>query len=237
MIWRQTVAMYAYCFHAERKADLMQSTSINLTTIPVLLIMLMILATERPAYAAGVQVGSITRQQADTTALRNGQTIVLTVDSPIHENDELRTGLRSRLELTLKDGTTVTMGENGVMVVDRYVFDPDKSAGTAILNSLKGPLRFISGRLGQLSEKRVEIRTRFATLDIRGTDFFAGVAQGPYGVLLFDGEVSVTNPAGNRVLKDARTGLNLIAVDGAPGEIGPWPQERINASLAAVAFD
>ena len=219
----------------------MRFHSRDFATVPTLLITtvmaMILLVTSQPGFASGVQVGTVTRQQAEATVIRNGETITLAVNAPVHENDELRTGLGSRLELTLKDGTTFTMGENGALVVDRFVFDTDKSAGTAIINSLKGPLRFISGRLGTLSDKRVEIRTPFATLDIRGTDFFTGPAMGAYGVLLFDGEVSVTNPAGNRVLSEAGTGLNLTGADASPGEVGSWSQDRVDAALASVAFD
>ncbi len=213
----------------------------NWATIQVFLTIavtaLVVLMTLQPVLASGIEVGTITRQQAEATAIRNGETITLAVNAPVHENDELRTGLDSRLELTLKDGTTVTLGENGALVVDRFVFDPNKSAGTAIINSLKGPLRFISGRLGTLSNKRVEVKTPFATLDVRGTDFFVGPATGIYGVLLFEGEVSVTNSAGNSILSEAGTGINLTDPEVPPGAVDRWSDDRVEAAEASVAFN
>ena len=41
-------------------------------------------------------------------------------------NDELSTGPKSHLEVTFSDDTKLTLGENAKVVIDRYVFNPDK---------------------------------------------------------------------------------------------------------------
>ena len=48
------------------------------------------------------------------------------VGTPVQTNDELSTGPKSHLEVTFSDDTKLTLGENAKVVVDRYVFNPDK---------------------------------------------------------------------------------------------------------------
>ena len=42
--------------------------------------------------------------------------------------DELRTGAEGRLKITFRDETVLTLGEKASVVIDRYVYDPDKGS-------------------------------------------------------------------------------------------------------------
>jgi hypothetical protein len=42
-------------------------------------------------------------------------------------NDQLLTGANARLQVTFRDGTVLTLGENAKVVVDRYVTIPNKA--------------------------------------------------------------------------------------------------------------
>ena len=50
-----------------------------------------------------------------------------TVGAPVHMNDQLLTGANARLQVTFRDGTVLTLGENAKVVVDRYVTIPNKA--------------------------------------------------------------------------------------------------------------
>jgi hypothetical protein len=95
-------------------------------------------------------------------------------------------------------------------------------------------LRFVSGLTGQSPD--ISIRTPVATIGVRGTDFWAGPIDGALGVLLIEGEVSVTNIAGEAVLDAPGEGTNVAGPDVAPGPVTQWPQEKVERALAATAF-
>ena len=42
----------------------------------------------------------------------------------VQMNDELRTGANARLQITFRDGTLLTLGENARVVIDHYVSTP-----------------------------------------------------------------------------------------------------------------
>ena len=44
----------------------------------------------------------------------------------MHMNDRLRTGSNARLQVRFSDNSVLTLGENANVVVDRFVFNPEK---------------------------------------------------------------------------------------------------------------
>lgn len=201
------------------------------------LAMFLAITSHNDVFAAGAEIGSVSRQQASATAIRDGRPISLSPNAMVHEDDELQTGPNARLELTLKDGTKLTMGENSTLVVDKFVYDMNSDMGTAIVKALKGPFRFVTGRIGAMANKQVEVRTAFATIGIRGTDFWGGPSAGVFGVFLVEGEIAVTNAAGETILNEPGTGVDLTDPNIAPGAVGRWSQGRVDAALASVAFN
>ena len=106
------------------------------------------------------------------------------VGTPVHTNDTVSTGAKGRLQVTFRDQTNLTLGENASVVIDRYVFDPDAGIGEATLNTTKGAFRLATGRLSEMTKKSITVSSPFAAMAVRGTDFWWGHVQGQYGVLL-----------------------------------------------------
>ncbi len=202
-----------------------------------ILFLFLAISSQNSVSAAGAEVGTVSRQQASATAIRDGRPVSLSPNAIVHEDDELQTGPNARLELTLLDGTKLTMGENSTLVVDKFVYDMNGDMGTAIVKALKGPFRFVTGRIGQMANKQLEVRTAVATIGIRGTDFWGGPSAGVYGIFLVEGEIVVSNAAGQTVLDEPGTGVDMTDPNIAPGAVGRWSQSRVDEALAAVAFN
>ena len=47
--------------------------------------------------------------------------------APIYMDDRLRTGSDARLQVTFRDKSVLTLDEKANVIVDRYVFDPEKA--------------------------------------------------------------------------------------------------------------
>ena len=132
------------------------------------------------AHAAGQTVGMVTK--VENQAQIGGAAAA--VGSPVHTNDTISTGAKGRLQVTFRDNTNLTLGENASVVVDRFVFDPDAGVGEATLNATKGAFRLATGRISDMSKKDIKVETAFAALAVRGTDFWWGTTKGQNGVLL-----------------------------------------------------
>jgi len=102
----------------------------------------------------------------------------------VHMNDELSTGAKSHLEVTFRDKTTLTLGENAKVVIDKYVFNPEESTGELLLNTSAAAFRLATGRLAEMRNKQINVSTPGAALAVRGTDFWWGPMKGRLGVML-----------------------------------------------------
>ena len=104
------------------------------------------------------------------------------VDESILLQDEVLTKQESALQILLLDQSVFTIGENCEMIIDRFVYDPDRKAGEMSGTVLKGAFRFMSGRIGKANPTKANINTPAATIGIRGT-MFEGVV-GPDAIKL-----------------------------------------------------
>ena len=162
------------------------------------------LASYSPA-AAAPAVGSVTRVQ--NQAQIGSKTAVM--GTVVQMNDELRTGPNARLQITFRDGTLLTLGENARVVIDRYVFNPEESTGVMALKTTRGAVRFATGRLNQMRNKDVTVTTPVAALAVRGTEFWTGPIDGHHGALLLKGKVRVSNRGGVVTLSEPGQGTDI----------------------------
>ena len=94
-------------------------------------------------------------------------------------NDSLQTGANTHLQVTFRDNTNLTLGENATVVVDRFVFDPDAGVGEAALNATKGAFRMVTGKISDMPDKDITVKTSFgggrrSAAPISGRDPSAG---------------------------------------------------------------
>jgi hypothetical protein len=141
--------------------------------------------------AAAAAVGKVTKVQKQAQ-IGSRKAVAGT---SVNMNDRLRTGPGARLQITFVDGTLLTLGENAVVVVDRYVFDPAKGSGKMALSSTQGAFRFATGKLNQMKDKDVTVTTPHGALAVRGTEFWSGPIDGHYGTYVMKGRVDARNRA------------------------------------------
>jgi hypothetical protein len=180
--------------------------------------------------AIAASVGMVTK--VENQAQVGGATAV--VGSLVQANDQLRTGPKSRMEVTFRDKTTVTLGENATLVVDRYVFNPEQSTGELVVSTGIGAFRMATGRLSEMSTKKINASTPFGALAVRGTDFWWGPKDDHAGTLLVsNSSVAVSNDRDRCTPEEQRRGRCLCAVtlnrSGQGTDINRSPECRCTA--------
>lgn len=203
----------------------------------LLAIFIYMLVTFGTCVAAAAAVGTVTRVQKQ--AQIGSATAV--EGTPVNMNDEIRTGPGARLEITFRDETSLTLGENARMVVDRYVYNPNTSTGALALNASQGAFRFATGKLGKMRNKDVKVTTPSAALAVRGTVFWAGFIDLQYGVLLLSktGKVDVSNSVGAVTLASPGEGTDIPPTfKDNYGPLDPylWPEDKVARALAMTSF-
>jgi hypothetical protein len=186
--------------------------------------------------AAQEAIGAVSRIQGDASGTRGTTTQPLGANASVYPNEVVSTGDGTRLEITFKDNTRLTLSEKVKLTLDTYIYNRTAGPGT-IKFEVAGAFRFVSGRLSKLAKSEVSVTTPVANIGIRGTDFWAGpIDDQALGVFLIAGAVSVSNAAGTRVLNRSGQGTNIAAPGAAPGPVTFWPADKVNRALAAVTF-
>ncbi|MBI4185059.1 MAG: FecR domain-containing protein [Proteobacteria bacterium] len=185
---------------------------------------------------AADMAGDVTRVQSDARALSAGAERRLKAADPVFVADQLRTGAGSRLEVRLADGTSLTLGERAEVTVDSLVFDPRAQTSDARLKVLAGAFRVVTAELGARESRRLAVSTPFATLGIRGTEFWGGPLDAAFEVFLVRGVVAVETPAGSVVLDQPGQGTTIAAPGAPPAPPSFWSEEKRSRAFATVGF-
>jgi hypothetical protein len=181
-------------------------------------------------------IGAVSRIQGEASGTRGAATQALGPNTSVFADEIVSTGDATRLEITFKDNTRLTLSEKVKLTLDTYIFNRSAGVGT-IKFDVAGAFRFVSGRLSKLARSNVGVTTPAANIGIRGTDFWAGPIDGQaLGVLLIKGAVSVSNAAGTQNLTRPGQGTNIAALGAPPGPVTIWPADKVNRALATVTF-
>jgi hypothetical protein len=156
---------------------------------------------------------------------------ILRVGTDVQANETVTTQANDRAHVVFLDGTTVTVGPNSRLVIDRFVYDPSTQKGELALTASTGVFRVIGGRISKTSE--IKVATPSANLGIRGGIMVFGVTlDSTTSIFLYGNHMTVT---ANGVTQTIKTpGLGSITqrggLPGAPTVI----QGSLSAALASL---
>ena len=124
---------------------------------------------------------------------RDGKRQPLTIGTELKSNDEVATGVNSRLLLRLGDGSMVKLGENGQLHISGLLQRRQQNFVRATLKVLEGAFRFTTAAV-QLTHAKRDITVQFPTITagIRGTDIWGKNLGDKEVLVLIEGKVTVT---------------------------------------------
>ena len=91
---------------------------------------------------------------------------VLRIGIDVQANEVITTNTRDRAHLVFLDGTSLTVGPNAQLTIDRFVYDPATKTGDLAINASKGVFRLGGGKISKI--KPITVTTPSATIGIRG---------------------------------------------------------------------
>jgi hypothetical protein len=120
-------------------------------------------------------IGKIKTDKGDVVVIRGGKEIAVNSGDRLYQNDIIRTGADSSVGIIFEDNTILSLGSKSEIVIDEYVFAPEKGKLSMLVSMLKGTASYLSGIIGRQSPESVKFRTPDATIGIRGTQFLVRV--------------------------------------------------------------
>jgi len=134
------------------------------------LILILVLSVE-----ANESVAFIKSTKGDVTIKRENVMHLAKNGEKLFSHDVIQTGKKGGLGLSFNDGTRISVGENSILEIDDYLFDPSKKAFRFDLSLHKGSAVFESGRIGKLAPEKVSFKVPQGVVGIRGTKFLVEV--------------------------------------------------------------
>ena len=150
------------------------------------------LLTAASAWAQTAQpVGEVVAQRGAATAMRNGQPVSLSSGSSVFVNDQIFTYKGSGVKLKFTDGSEVSVGEEGLLQVDRFAHDRPTNTRNALFTFVRGIFRATVASLAPASSW--DVRTETAVASVRSTDWMLAARADLAEVFVHEGSVAVRN--------------------------------------------
>jgi hypothetical protein len=178
--------------------------------IAALLRLLLVLATLCTLTAtSNAAVGTVTEQSGPTEIKRDKDVIPSELNSKVDMNDTVTTA-NAKAGITFDDQTQVHITEQSKLVIDNFVYDPNKGAGKLAVKIALGTVKYTSGQIAKNDPQQVKVETPSATIGVRGTDFTSTVDEiGRSTIILLP-----SCPTGFRdIEKDCITGQIVVMTD------------------------
>ncbi|MFN4090778.1 MAG: FecR domain-containing protein [Alphaproteobacteria bacterium] len=185
-----------------------------------------------PLAADAARVGTTAAVNPQATGTPpGGEMRTLTIGSDIVFEERIATAPGGQTQILFLDQSTLTVGPNAEVVIDRFVFDPNRSTGELAVSVTKGVFRFVGGKISAASG--ATIRTPTATLGIRGS-VVLGDAE-PFDIVFVAGqELTVTGEGGSLHMDARSVGRRVTLENGTPRDVGRATSERLRSLLASL---
>ncbi|MBK8906458.1 MAG: FecR domain-containing protein [Rhodospirillales bacterium] len=194
-------------------------------------LLIVLFAPFAPARAAEV-AGAVARLQGTATAELAGASRDLAEGAALRPGDRIQTGAASRLEMRMRDGAVITLGENANFTIG--AFEADERGG--VFGLLRGAFLAISGKIDDTTSSPMTVITPIATAGIRGTTVWGEQSTDTLEMALFEGNRVFVEAQGRRVeLTEPLFGTTVVAGQ-APTPPKRWGDPKIAKAQSSVAF-
>jgi hypothetical protein len=123
------------------------------------------LALQSTASSAQDAIGKATSVKPQAEGIQSGATRTLSGGSEVYSKETVRTGRAGQADLQFQDNSNLSVGPDSNVRLDKFVYDPNKSAGSVAVQATRGSFRFVTG---SQSKGSYQIKTPYGTLGVRG---------------------------------------------------------------------
>jgi hypothetical protein len=150
-----------------------------------------------PAFAQVVgAVGAVTPLSLGTPPGEKTRNLIL--GARVISNETIQTSGDGSANIIFLDRTTMSIGRNSTLIIDKYVYDPSTGKGALTATMAQGVLRFIGGQISHTSG--VKVLTPVATIGVRGGMMTVNVGADGVTVMSHYGHIDVANGRNHQLI-------------------------------------
>lgn len=175
-------------------------------------------------------VGQVGTAAAVRNDVRGSVAGALRSGTAVHQNETIAAAANSSAQLLFRDKTSLTVGPNSSLVIDRFVYNPESGAGQAAVSVAKGALRFVTG---SQPSTHYAVKTPSASVGVRGSIIEMFVSDLGYEIfVLVEGGFEVCVPRECRLLMTPGQYV-MVMPNGSLSQPASWsgPMLDLTASL------
>jgi len=145
-------------------------------------------------------VAKVVAITGDVMIIREGKVIELNSKSVLLKNDEIKTSKNAKVQLFFKDETIITIGKESSFKVREYIFEKKNTNHSLDFSMLKGVFKIISGSIGKINPDNFKIKTKSASIGIRGTQIDLNISVEREIISCTQGTIVITLMASKEVI-------------------------------------
>ena len=101
----------------------------------------------------------------------------------VFSGDRLVSGKYGLASVVLRDGTTLVLGNNSQLQIQKFAFNATTADGSMLVELLQGSVRLVTGLISKINPEAVQIKSGTLLVGVRGTDFIVE-AEAPFPLAL-----------------------------------------------------
>jgi FecR protein len=157
---------------------------------------------------------------------------VLRIGVDVQANELITTSTNDRAHLLFLDGSSLTVGPNAQLTIDKFVFDPSTKTGELAINASKGVLRLVGGKISKNGP--IVINTPANTVGIRGGITILDVKANQTDSTFVFGKDMTVRAAGQTQVATRPGSMIVTNLGSPPGLPQILAQGALNAQLSAL---
>lgn len=185
--------------------------------------------------ANGQTVGNVGAVNQTARGTPPGQTTrTLSLGAGVVDRERVETSADGNAQIVFLDTSTLTIGRNSAVTIDRFVYDAHAGAGAQAISAAKGVLRFVGG--GVSHGGGATVRTPAATIGVRGGMGLFALGEPRCGTLIVNQYGVLTISSGGASTALTRSGVGVCVSSGGISDPFRVPVEtlaRLNARLGS----
>jgi len=200
---------------------------------PMLTLALAALAVS-PGVAAAQAVGNVGAATPLSLGTPPGEkTRNMVIGARVIANELIQTSGEGTLNIIFLDRTTLSIGRNSTLVIDKYVYDPATGKGVMTATMAQGVMRFIGGQISHTTG--VKVLTPVATIGVRGGMMTVSVGQDGVSVMSHYGHIDVANDAGHQLMLRSGFTVHVAGRHDSIATPGQTSLQALDANYAALS--